>query len=183
MTAPVVTVLRGDAPVTVDDARVLIRRLAEHAGGRRPGVQTPGGETSGDDRPRTWAVIAELASPPSLDENQRVVEHDLVGRLAVRLAVDKTLCVGDSRSVRALHQGAIMEGSWGDEARLVESVDDAARLVDADPDWRPAAGDIVLLASATADLDSVIAAWSERCGWQVADAEPATAPDDGEGEP
>ncbi|WP_238423523.1 UDP-N-acetylmuramoyl-tripeptide--D-alanyl-D-alanine ligase [Gordonia sp. 'Campus'] len=183
MTASEVTVLRGDVPVTVDDARVLIRRLAEHAGGRRTGAETTDGGTGGDDRPRTWAVIAELASPPGQDENRRVVEHDLVGRLAVRLAVDKTLCVGDSRSVRALHQGAIMEGSWGDEARLVESVDDAARLVDADPDWRPAAGDIVLLASATADLDSVIAAWSERCGWRVVDARPEDTSGAGEGEP
>lgn len=153
MTTGAVTVIRGDAPVSVDDARRLIRRLAESAGAGR-----------------TWAVIAELASPAGLTENQRVVEHDLLGRLAVRLAVDKTLCVGDSRSVHALHQGAVMEGSWGDEARIVESVDAAARLADTEPDWRPAAGDVILLAAAGADLDSVITAWSERGGWQVVDA-------------
>ncbi|MFC9980758.1 UDP-N-acetylmuramoyl-tripeptide--D-alanyl-D-alanine ligase [Gordonia sp. NPDC127522] len=153
MTTGAVTVIRGDAPVSVDDARRLIRRLAESAGAGR-----------------TWAVIAELASPAGLTENQRVVEHDLLGRLAVRLAVDKTLCVGDSRSVHALHQGAVMEGSWGDEARIVESVDAAARLADTEPDWRPAAGDVILLAAAGADLDSVITAWSERGGWRVVDA-------------
>ncbi|MFC8313140.1 MULTISPECIES: UDP-N-acetylmuramoyl-tripeptide--D-alanyl-D-alanine ligase [Gordonia] len=153
MTTGAVTVIRGDAPVSVDDARRLIRRLAESAGAGR-----------------TWAVIAELASPADLTENQRVVEHDLLGRLAVRLAVDKTLCVGDSRSVHALHQGAVMEGSWGDEARIVESVDAAARLADTEPDWRPAAGDVILLAAAGADLDSVITAWSERGGWRVVDA-------------
>ncbi len=153
MTTGAVTVIRGDAPVSVDDARRLIRRLAESAGAGR-----------------TWAVIAELASPAGLTENQRVVEHDLLGRLAVRLAVDKTLCVGDSRSVHALHQGAVMEGSWGDEARIVESVDAAARLADTEPDWRPAAGDVILLAAAGADLDSVISAWSERGGWRVVDA-------------
>ena len=71
--------------------------------------------------------------------NEAVVEHDHVGRLAVRLAVDKTLCVGESRAVRALHQGAVMEGSWGDEARLVATVDDAAATLDTD-DWRPAPG-------------------------------------------
>lgn len=153
MTTGAVTVIRGDAPVSVDDARRLIRRLAESAGAGR-----------------TWAVIAELASPAGLTENQRVVEHDLLGRLAVRLAVDKTLCVGDSRSVHALHQGAVMEGSWGDEALIVESVETAARLADTEPDWRPAAGDVILLAAAGADLDSVITAWSERGGWQVVDA-------------
>lgn len=153
MTTGAVTVIRGDAPVSVDDARRLIRRLAESAGAGR-----------------TWAVIAELASPADLTENQRVVEHDLLGRLAVRLAVDKTLCVGDSRSVHALHQGAVMEGSWGDEARIVDSVEAAARLADTEPDWRPAAGDVILLAAAGADLDSVITAWSERGGWRVVDA-------------
>lgn len=153
MTTGAVTVIRGDAPVSVDDARRLIRRLAESAGAGR-----------------TWAVIAELASPAGLTENQRVVEHDLLGRLAVRLAVDKTLCVGDSRSVHALHQGAVMEGSWGDEARIVDSVDAAARLADTEPDWRPAAGDVILLAAAGADLDSVITGWSERGGWRVVDA-------------
>ena len=35
MTGSFVTVIRGDAPVTVDDARLLIRRLAEHAGAMR----------------------------------------------------------------------------------------------------------------------------------------------------
>ncbi|ANY24006.1 MULTISPECIES: UDP-N-acetylmuramoyl-tripeptide--D-alanyl-D-alanine ligase [Gordonia] len=150
MTTPSVTVIRGNPPVSVDDARLLLRRLAESAGAGR-----------------TWAVIAELASPAGLTENQRVVEHDLLGRLAVRLAVDKTLCVGDSRSVHALHQGAVMEGSWGDEARIVASADEAAGLADTDPDWRPAAGDVILLATATADLDAVVSAWSEHGGWQV----------------
>ncbi|SDU41116.1 UDP-N-acetylmuramoyl-tripeptide--D-alanyl-D-alanine ligase [Gordonia westfalica] len=159
MTEPFVTVIRGDTPVTVDDARLLIRRLAEHAGAMR-------GSTV-EDRPRTWAIIAEVATPEGIPENQRVVEHDLLGRLAVRLAVDKTLCVGDSRSVHALHQGAVMEGSWGDEARIVESVEAAAALVDTDPDWRPAAGDVILLAAANADLDSVVTAWSTNCGWQI----------------
>ncbi len=159
MTGSFVTVIRGDAPVTVDDARLLIRRLAEHAGAMR-------GSTA-EDRPRTWAIIAEVASPDGTAENQRVVEHDLLGRLAVRLAVDKTLCVGDSRSVHALHQGAVMEGSWGDEARIVDTVEAAAALVDTDPDWRPAAGDVILLAAANADLDSVVTAWSASCGWQI----------------
>ncbi|MCR5977253.1 UDP-N-acetylmuramoyl-tripeptide--D-alanyl-D-alanine ligase [Gordonia jinghuaiqii] len=167
MTAPHVTVIRGETPVTVDDARLLVRRLVEFAGSAR-GVEPAGSRGTG--RPRTWAIIAELASPEGVPENQRVVEHDLLGRLAVRLAVDKTLCVGDSRSVHALHQGAVMEGSWGDEARIVATVSDAAELVDVDPDWRPAAGDVILVAAAGADLDSVVDAWGARCGWQPVDA-------------
>ena len=69
--------------------------------------------------------------------------------------------------MHALHQGAVMEGSWGDEALIVESVETAARLADTEPDWQPTAGDVILLAAAGADLDSVITAWSERGGWQV----------------
>lgn len=63
-----------------------------------------------------------------------------------------------------------MEGSWGDEARIVATADEAAGLADIDQDWRPAAGDVILLATATADLDAVIAAWSESAGWRVVDA-------------
>ena len=106
------------------------------------------------ERVRTWAIIGDMDTRDGLTENERVVEHDRVGRLAVRLAVDKTLCVGESRSVRALHQGAVMEGSWGDEARLVATVDDAAATLDTD-DWRPAPDDMVLVAGtdpALADL-------------------------------
>ena len=84
------------------------------------------------ERVRTWAIIGDMGTRDGLTENERVVEHDRVGRLAVRLAVDKTLCVGESRAVRALHQGAVMEGSWGDEARLVATVDDAAATLDTD---------------------------------------------------
>ncbi len=106
------------------------------------------------ERVRTWAIIGDMDTRDGLTENERVVKHDRVGRLAVRLAVDKTLCVGESRAVRALHQGAVMEGSWGDEARLVERVDDAAATLDTD-EWRPAPDDMVLVAGvdpALADL-------------------------------
>ena len=64
-----------------------------------------------------------------------------------------------------------MEGSWGDEARIVESVDAAARLADTEPDWRPAAGDVILLAAAGAfAVATVVAgvAWfSLRRGWAL----------------
>lgn len=64
------------------------------------------------------------------------MDHDELGRLIVRLAVDQVIAVGDTvRTVRALHQGAVMEGSWGDEAELVASVEQAvARLRNAGDD-------------------------------------------------
>jgi len=112
-------------------------------------------------RVRTWAIIGDLATGDGLSENDSVVEHDRVGRLAVRLAVDKTLCVGQSRAVRALHQGAVMEGSWGDEARLVATVDDAAATL-ADDEWRPAPDDMVLVAGTDPALADVAAGLGER---------------------
>lgn len=98
-----------------------------------------------DEPARTWAIIGELLTAEALSENERVVEHDRLGRLAVRLAVDKTLCVGDSRAVRALYQGAVMEGSWGDEVRIVADPDEIAAVL-GDDDWTPMPGDTVLIA-------------------------------------
>ena len=58
---------------------------------------------------RSWAVLGEMGElgPES------VVEHDAIGRLAVRLDVSKLIVVGTGRTSRAMHQGAVMEGSWG----------------------------------------------------------------------
>lgn len=100
---------------------------------------------------RSWAVIAELDAPELADENDRALAHDRVGRLAVRLAVDTVISVGESRSVRALHQGAVMEGSWGEEALLVADAAGALEilregLLD---------GDVVLVASGRGDLSAV----------------------------
>ena len=50
--------------------------------------------------------------------------------------------------MRALHQGAVMEGSWGDEARLVADADAAWETLDAEL----AAGDVVLVAGGGAEL-------------------------------
>ncbi|MFC7163931.1 UDP-N-acetylmuramoyl-tripeptide--D-alanyl-D-alanine ligase [Aquipuribacter hungaricus] len=84
---------------------------------------------------RTWAVLGEMLE---LGEHSRV-EHDRVGRLAVRLNIDRLVAVGQG----ALHydQGATQEGSWGEESVLVDDIDAARRLL-AD-ELRP--GDVVLL--------------------------------------
>ena len=85
----------------------------------------------------------------------------------VRLAIDKVFAVGEGvRAVRALHQGAVMEGSWGEESELLTSIDgvvDRLREPDADS---PAPGDIVLVAGG--DLaDAVLAYWRDEAGVEV----------------
>lgn len=135
-------------PADVDAVSRAIRDLVTRARDAEPRV-------------RTWAIIGDLATGDGLSENDSVVEHDRVGRLAVRLAVDKTLCVGQSRAVRALHQGAVMEGSWGEEARLVATVDDAAATL-ADDEWRPAPDDMVLIAGTDPAMTDIAAGLGER---------------------
>ena len=143
-------VLLAPVPAGIDDARTMLRDLAEAGSVAR----------TVDGSSRTWAIIGTLRTAAGLTENDGVVEHDRVGRQAVRLAVDKTLCVGDSRAVRALHQGAIMEGSWGDEARLVTTAREARELLQAPGEWCPASGDVVLIAAADPEVAAVADLWS-----------------------
>ncbi|ROZ83826.1 UDP-N-acetylmuramoyl-tripeptide--D-alanyl-D-alanine ligase [Gordonia sp. OPL2] len=147
MSAP--RVLVAPVPAGIDDVRTMLRDLAEAGAVAR----------AADDTSRTWAIIGEVAVDAGLSENDGVVEHDRLGRQAVRLAVDKTLCVGESRSVRALHQGAIMEGSWGDEARLVATAAEARVLLSAPGDWRPASGDVVFVAAASPEIAALAEIW------------------------
>ncbi|WP_280267820.1 UDP-N-acetylmuramoyl-tripeptide--D-alanyl-D-alanine ligase [Nocardia wallacei] len=86
---------------------------------------------------RSWAVLGEMAE---LGEDS-VIEHDRIGRLAVRLDVDRLIVVGDGRPAHALHQGAVMEGSWGEESVLVPDIDAAIAVLDNEI----AAGDVVLV--------------------------------------
>lgn len=107
---------------------------------------------AGDGAPRrTWAVLGEMAELGP----DTVVEHDAIGRLLVRLDVTKLIVVGEGRPLRGMHQGAVMEGSWGDESTLVP--DPAAALEILRREVRP--GDIVLVKA------------SQSVGlWTVADA-------------
>ncbi|HMS75651.1 UDP-N-acetylmuramoyl-tripeptide--D-alanyl-D-alanine ligase [Gordonia sp. (in: high G+C Gram-positive bacteria)] len=159
------TVLRATGSAGVAQIRELLRTAAELRS-RAPVSGPPGVQV------RIWAIIGELdlpdgAAQAAMSENERVVEHDLVGRLVVRLAIDKTLCVGDSRSVRALYQGAIMEGSWGDEVRLVPDAAQALTVTVEDDSWRPAAGDIVVLAGPD-DLVAAVEQWQTVLGYELA---------------
>jgi UDP-N-acetylmuramoyl-tripeptide--D-alanyl-D-alanine ligase len=86
---------------------------------------------------RTWAVLGEMLElgPAS------VAEHDAVGRLAVRLGVSRLVAVG--QGARAAHNGAVHEGSWGEESVFVPDADAAYRLLA--EELRP--GDVVLVKS------------------------------------
>ncbi|MBF6212931.1 UDP-N-acetylmuramoyl-tripeptide--D-alanyl-D-alanine ligase [Nocardia puris] len=86
---------------------------------------------------RSWAVLGEMAE---LGE-ESVLEHDGIGRLAVRLDVDRLVVVGTGRPSRAMHQGAVMEGSWGEESVLVPDIGAAIALLDDEVE----AGDVVLV--------------------------------------
>lgn len=110
---------------------------------------------------RTWAVLGEMAE---LGPNT-VVEHDAIGRFLVRLDVTKLIVVGEGRPLRGMHQGAIMEGSWGDESTLVPDADAALEILRREV--RP--GDIVLVKA------------SQSVGlWTVADALLADPQEDNE---
>lgn len=86
---------------------------------------------------RSWAVLGEMGE---LGE-ESVLEHDKIGRLAVRLDVDQFIVVGHGRPVRAMFQGAVQEGSWGEEAIHVPDIASAIELLD----HELAPGDVVLV--------------------------------------
>lgn len=72
---------------------------------------------------RTWAVLGEMRElGPGSSE-----EHDAVGRLAVRLDVSRLVVVGEG--ARAMHLGASLEGSWGEESVFVPDADAALALL------------------------------------------------------
>jgi len=73
---------------------------------------------------RTVAVLGEMRE---LGEDATAA-HDGVGRVAVRLGVDRLLVVGDG--ARAMHEGAVQEGSWGGESVFVSNLDDARAALD-----------------------------------------------------
>ncbi len=84
---------------------------------------------------RTWAVLGEMRELGA----ERLVEHDAIGRLAVRLDISHLVAVGPAGKL--MHIAAANEGSWGDEAAHVPDAEAAAAYVI--ERWRP--GDIVLV--------------------------------------
>ena len=70
---------------------------------------------------RTYAVLGGLTG-------SREELMDL-GRYLVRLDITSLVVVGDSGPV---HAGAVLEGSWGEESRHVQTETDALRLLEAE---------------------------------------------------
>lgn len=119
-----VTVVHDAYNANPDSVRAALKALVGMA-------TTPSGTR------RTWAVLGEMLElgPASRDE------HDVIGRLVVRLDVDQLLVVG--AGARPIYTGAVMEGSWGEEAAFATDVDDALEFLR--PRLRP--GDVVLVKS------------------------------------
>jgi UDP-N-acetylmuramoyl-tripeptide--D-alanyl-D-alanine ligase len=130
-----VTVLNDSFNANPESMRAALKALATmaRAGNRR----------------RSWAVLGVMGELG----DESVAAHDEIGRLAVRLDINRLVVVGEQAA--PMHQGASLEGSWGEESVQVPDVDAAVALLRAEL----APGDVVLVkASKVAAL------------WQVADA-------------
>ena len=120
---------RPDGVTVVDDAynanpdsmRAALRALAVMAGRDR----------------RSVAVLGEMLE---LGDGSRAA-HDAIGRLVVRLNIKLLVVVGEG--AYHIHEGALQEGSWGEESVFVPDLD-SARAVLADA---LAPGDVVLVKS------------------------------------
>ena len=86
---------------------------------------------------RSIAILGEMAALGKFSDE----EHDRIGRLVVRLNIQKLIVVG--HGARHIHNAAGLEGSWDGESMLVATADEAYdRIRD---DLR--AGDVVLVKS------------------------------------
>jgi UDP-N-acetylmuramoyl-tripeptide--D-alanyl-D-alanine ligase len=72
---------------------------------------------------RSVAVLGEMAELGEYADE----EHDRIGRLVVRLNVQKLIVVG--HNARHIHNAAALEGSWDGESVLVDSADEAYDLL------------------------------------------------------
>lgn len=122
-----VTVINDAYNANPESMRAALRALAEL--GRGDGA--PGSAR------RTWAVLGEMLA---LGE-ESIREHSALGQTVVRLNISRLLVIG--AQARAMHIGAINEGSWGEESVHVPDVDAAFDLLQ--EELRP--GDIVLFKS------------------------------------
>jgi UDP-N-acetylmuramoyl-tripeptide--D-alanyl-D-alanine ligase len=120
-----VTVVNDAYNANPDSMRAALKALV--AMGRAP-----------DGTPRrTWAVLGSMLELG----DESATEHDAIGRLAVRLNIDRLVVVGET--ARPMATGAQHEGSWGDEAVWVPDADAAEALLRDNL----APGDVVLFKS------------------------------------
>ncbi|EIE99980.1 UDP-N-acetylmuramoyl-tripeptide--D-alanyl-D-alanine ligase [Saccharomonospora glauca] len=127
-----VTVLNDSYNANPESMRAALKTLASMTSARR-----------------SWAVLGVMGELGA----DSVSAHDEIGRLAVRLNINRLVVVGEQAA--PMHHGASHEGSWGEESVLVPDTDAAIALLRAE--LRP--DDVVLVkASKVAQL------------WKVADA-------------
>ncbi|MFI5731472.1 UDP-N-acetylmuramoyl-tripeptide--D-alanyl-D-alanine ligase [Kribbella sp. NPDC051587] len=104
---------------------------------------------------RTWAVLGPMGELG----DSHTEEHDGIGRLVVRLDVQRLVVVGEE--ARPIHLGASLEGSWGNESAYVDTMDEALELLGKELQR----GDVVLVkASRYVGLDKLATALIEEAG-------------------
>jgi UDP-N-acetylmuramoyl-tripeptide--D-alanyl-D-alanine ligase len=116
-----VTILNDAYNASPDSMAAALKTLAELTRGRT----------------RAVAVLGEMTE---LGEHSDE-EHDRIGRLVVRLGIEKLVVVG--HGARHVHNAAGLEGSWDGESVLVGDLDEAYDLLRGE--LRP--GDVVLVKS------------------------------------
>ncbi len=114
-----VTIVDDSYNANPDSMRAALRTLAVMAGRTR----------------RSVAVVGEMLE---LGDAARV-EHDAIGRLAVRLNVKRLVVVGEG--AYHVHEGAQQEGSWGEESVFVPDLEAAREVLSAEL----TEGDVVLV--------------------------------------
>ena len=116
-----ITVINDAYNASPDSMAAALKTLAQI---RRPGE-------------RTVAVLGEMAELGEFSAE----EHDRIGRLAVRLNIDRLIVVGEA--ARHIHLGAGLEGSWNGESLQVADIDAAYDVLREEL----RAGDLVLVKS------------------------------------
>ena len=131
-----VTVINDAYNANPESMRAALRSLVAMGAGRR-----------------TWAVLGEMAE---LGEHS-AREHEALGRLVRRLDIDRLVAVGPAAS--AVHAGAVLAGSRGEESVQVPDIDAAVSLLRD----QVRTGDVVLVkASRAAGLERVALALLEE---------------------
>lgn len=118
-----VTVINDAYNANPESMRAALRTLAELGSTNPPR--------------RTWAVLGPMYELG----DDTIREHDLLGRVAVRLNISRLVVVG--AEARPMHVGAVMEGSFGDESVFVADAEEAYELLQREL----RSGDVVLIKS------------------------------------
>ncbi len=101
---------------------------------------------------RTWAVLGQMRELGADSDSA----HDEIGRLCVRLDVNRLLAVG--KGAKLIQMGASLEGSWDNESLYVDTIEEAIKLLKSELK----SGDIVYLkASRAIGLESVAQALTD----------------------